>query len=330
MADNSLLVSIERTNIKEYNGNEKHQPLHVFLESIERIRLGRPSITDEELLGLAISKCSGHAYGVIRSATTTITSIEELEKILQLGCGVYDNPEVYEIKLITCKQEQNESVNDFHRRICSIQNKLERCRETELGESEAEKKTRMEEEKAKVLKRGLLPRYKDEIRRKEIKGANQILKFALQEEMFLSPTEKANEELVNAIWPMLQTKLTMHGQQQQVDAVNSGLSVAAVSFQPGANHHPGALVGHWQQQQQQRQTSHKQDSYKKNMNQYLPTNNTIRCYNCNQTGHFSSNCATPSLCWYCGVSEHNMHECPSIPCTRCNSFGHTPRTCNAK
>jgi hypothetical protein len=339
MSAQSVFFNIAGMNIKEYDGDENHQPLHTFLENIDKLRLTRPNITELELVRLAISKCIGHAYGVVRPISYAIDSLEQLEQVLQLGCGVFDNPEVCELQLINCKQERNESVSGFFRRICNLQQRLERCREN-IKENGPEKRKRLEEERAKVLRRGLLPRYRDYVRQTQMKDGNVILKFALEEEMFLPPPDKSPEELVATLMPMLEQRFTLHSQQllsaigsdvgqtHQVGTRGAGLSITAVPFLPAANQ---------QQQQGQRQYSNwmqqknqpgrKQASCEQNMNQKLPTKN-LKCYNCDRTGHFKSNCIFPPCCVYCGDTSHNLQNCPSTYCFKCNTFGHMPRTCN--
>lgn len=345
----SLVFSLDVMNIKEYDGNERHQPLHAFLERVDKVRLTRPNVTELELVRLAISKCTGHAYGILKPAISTIKNLEQLKEALQLSCGTFDNPEIYEVQLITCKQERNESVNGFHQRICEIQHKLERCREPDLRENGTDKQKRLLEEKAKVLKRGLLPRYRDEVRRKGLTDANQILKLAKEEELFSSQNETSKEEIVASIMPILQDKLTLIEQQlsstnnwpaaapaHQSNARSSGLSVAAASFHPAASQHQrGALVSKQQQElpnnwMQQSQHSKQRDFYEQNnINQKVPAKNQ-KCYNCDRTGHYKSNCMLPPCCMYCGDLDHTLQSCPKIPCIKCNSFGHMPRTCNSR
>jgi hypothetical protein len=338
------LFSLIGLNIREYNGDEKNQPLHVFLENIEKVRISRPAITEEELVRLAISKCTGHAFGVVRHILPSISSLEQLEKALQLGCGVYDNPDVYEMKLLTCNQARDETVNEYYRRICKIQGKLERCRETPK-ETDTESRRRRDEEKAKVMKRGLLPRYRDEVRRRELKDVDLILKFALQEETF-SPVDQKVEEMVAELLPMLKKKLTF----QQLDPRERSLSVAAVPFYPSGQHHQQvAFQEHWQQRQSEHgvlgqfqhgefpqqsswdvapfQQKTGQPSYNmRNLYQHHSTNTTF-CYNCYKPGHYKSNCRAPLCCSYCGKSEHIIYNCPAMPCTKCKLYGHTPRNC---
>lgn len=349
---NMSLFSLIGLGIKEYNGEDEHQPLHAFLESIEKVRISRPATTEAELVRLAVSKCTGHAFGVVRNSYSSFTSLEQLERALQVGCGVYDNPDACEMQLLTCKQERNESVNEYYRRICMIQQKFERS-QVAPAETNEEKRLRTEEVRAKVLKRGLLPRYRDEIRRKDIKEVDMILQFALQEEFHSSSGDQKLEEMVAALLPMLEKKLTL---QKQLVTRDRSLSIAAVPFHPSGEHHQQvAFQDHWQQQQsehgalkqvqrgdnqqssnwelapfQRSQQRNSMDTYNRNnnFNQQLPSE--IFCYNCNKPGHYKSRCLAPVSCQYCGASEHSIYWCPKIPCTACNSLGHTPRHCNNK
>lgn len=203
---NALLLAFNNMGLREYDGDERNQSLHAFLESIERVRFSRPNITEKDLVNYAMGKCSGHAYRVLKDAKDSITTMAQLKDALLLGCGVYDNPEIHEYQLATCKQEKGEGVAAFYRRLCKIQQCYENSREA-LQETEDQRKARQDEDKAKYLKRGLRAPIKDEVRRQGLKTTAAILKFALQEEIFGSAGPATAEDIVAAIVPALKTML---------------------------------------------------------------------------------------------------------------------------
>uniref|UniRef100_T1HY18 CCHC-type domain-containing protein n=1 Tax=Rhodnius prolixus TaxID=13249 RepID=T1HY18_RHOPR len=62
---------------------------------------------------------------------------------------------------------------------------------------------------------------------------------------------------------------------------------------------------------------------------------TIRCYRCGGTGHFSNNCTkTESKCYNCGEVGHISRDCPSPKrekiCHKCKKIGHLKADCPEK
>jgi Zinc knuckle len=361
---NSVLFNLAGLSIREYDGNEKHQSLDAFMENIERVHLSRPKITEEELIRLAVSKCTGHAYKIIRKIAKSITTLEDLREALRLGCCIYDNPENYETQLATCKQEKNETVSDFYRRICEIQENLQRCSK-KTSETETEQLLRHREEQAKVLRRGLLSPIKDFVRRLNIQDVDSILKYAMEDESCAPAQAATTAEMVAAILPVLENKfdqLTLQVTQAaqavpaapvtqfqampaapvnqfQVAAVPQQMQQQTHQFQPSGygqmwqqppqlmQHPPMSLPLFHPQGQQQDGKGYGQ-TYKGKNNK--KGDKQIVCFNCQKPGHYKTDCRGPFACSYCGQKGHGVTTCPQVPCTLCSGYGHTPARCQSK
>jgi hypothetical protein len=352
-SNHSVLFNLAGLSIREYDGDERHQPLDIFMENIERVQLTRPNITDEELVRLAVSKCTGHAYKIIKKVAKGITTLAALGEALRLGCCIYDNPETYETQLATCKQEKNESVRDFYRRICAIQDNLQRCNK-KTSETEADLLLRQREEQAKVLRRGLLSPIKDFVRRLNIQDVDSILKYAMEDESCAPAQAATTEEMVAAILPVLENKfdqlslkITEAAQpapaapvtQFQVAAVPQHMQQQTHQFQPTGygqmwqqqpqqmQHPPQQLPLFHPQGQQQNVTGQKQAYKGKTIKK---GEKQIVCFNCQKPGHYKTDCRGPFACSYCGQKGHGVTTCPQVPCTLCSGYGHTPARCQSK
>lgn len=56
----------------------------------------------------------------------------------------------------------------------------------------------------------------------------------------------------------------------------------------------------------------------------------VRCYNCNEKGHFSQFCPEPkkiSVCFLCGNAGHVKRNCPNELCFNCHEPGHMSKQC---
>lgn len=363
---NALLLAFNNMGLREYDGDERNQSLHAFLESIERVRYSRPSITEKDLVSYAMGKCSGHAYRVLKDNKDSITTMAQLKEALLLGCGVYDNPEIHEYQLATCKQDKGEGVAAFYRRLCKIQQRYENSREA-LQETEDQRKARQDEEKAKYLKRGLRAPIKDEVRRQGLKDTAAILKFALQEEIFGSAAPATAEDIVAAIVPALKTMLP---RGEAAPNVQFDVEAVAAYQQPRAQAPWQTKLPALQQQPQQAQfpsyaqngvplqqaplPGYAQNGFQQQQLQgqgYAPvwqapgqqafggqwqqqgrgrgTRPGVVCFACNKPGHYKSQCKARYPCAYCGQRGHGVNSCPHVPCTQCKATGHPLKACPA-
>uniref|UniRef100_A0A0G4H9T4 CCHC-type domain-containing protein n=1 Tax=Chromera velia CCMP2878 TaxID=1169474 RepID=A0A0G4H9T4_9ALVE len=65
----------------------------------------------------------------------------------------------------------------------------------------------------------------------------------------------------------------------------------------------------------------------------VTTSTQIRCYNCNQRGHYSKDCPQPKMemCYNCGQRGHRTFKCPvGKTCHICGSRDHLARLCPQK
>ncbi|XP_033101378.1 zinc finger CCHC domain-containing protein 7-like isoform X1 [Anneissia japonica] len=64
-----------------------------------------------------------------------------------------------------------------------------------------------------------------------------------------------------------------------------------------------------------------------------PTSKKGKCYNCNEVGHYMSDCPEakkPIACIMCGVQGHYYKACPNQLCYNCDSPGHESKSCTKK
>ncbi|XP_073698864.1 zinc finger CCHC domain-containing protein 7 [Garra rufa] len=79
----------------------------------------------------------------------------------------------------------------------------------------------------------------------------------------------------------------------------------------------------------QAQISNKRDGLRRVSNRYY-AEKTIKCHNCEKTGHLSKNCPTPRklpCCSLCGLRGHLMRTCPNRHCSNCSLPGHIYDDC---
>ncbi|XP_077999253.1 zinc finger CCHC domain-containing protein 7-like [Glandiceps talaboti] len=63
---------------------------------------------------------------------------------------------------------------------------------------------------------------------------------------------------------------------------------------------------------------------------YYASKSSIRCFNCGNNGHMSSNCPNPKkadICYLCAEKGHRGTRCPKQVCWQCREIGHPRRFC---
>lgn len=223
-----LVRHLSTIQIPSFDGKKNHLSLDAFFEEIEKHQLTHPEISEEDVVRIAIGKCTGHAFNVIKEAIPNIKELKDLKERLRSGCCLYTNPDIYEQQLNNCKQERREPVSDYYQRVCSIQQQLERCRK-QREETSAQKKIRLEEERAKILQRGLRPSIRSYIRRLGITDLEKILHYAAQEEAYEDDPADMDEHMV----AFLEDKFkNLEVKMERQAAPSQQYEVAALAQQP--------------------------------------------------------------------------------------------------
>jgi hypothetical protein len=73
------------------------------------------------------------------------------------------------------------------------------------------------------------------------------------------------------------------------------------------------------------------DLKKKEVRYFNSYNITIKCFNCNEVGHYARNCPHELIliCSKCNEHGHEERECPNKKCFKCNRIGHKVSECKA-
>jgi len=356
-----LLTKLDGADIRSCDGTSP-RAVAAFLESLEKLIIQRPKMPVPELIRMAIYKCSGHAYRVVRNLDPETTSLATFRTALELGCGVCYDINTAEANFSSCRQEPNEQTSAYYQRLSACLRELELCGETIEGETDEVRQRRYEARLSRTFEAGLRQHLATAVRASRVTTMAEKLQVALREEAAFKavPRDDKTEMIAAVVEGLKNTFLTQPGsgahsgghlqqlQQQQYDLQSQqGAAGPHNQYEVKLNHHevnynqyggPGGPPIHQGPQQyfqpqqqfggQRHQGGHNQRHYGGHNQRQYGGQNQRQFGAPNQ--QYPPRQRTPIqdvVCYTCHQKGHYARNCDMSNCTYCGSSGHSVKAC---